>query len=199
MNYSQKQLDIINATMDILNSGKELNKITVKEIADYAGIGKGSVYDHFKSKEELISLAIIKNFTDGFLEVDKIIKKDISFKEKIYSLYNLLILDIKSKSSLSILNLISTAKSFDDIKCIFPKNEFSPLNKLKESLQSLLIQGVYEKVILMPTDVIYTEMAIFANLSSLSRFITASHLGFENHDEHLIKESAYKLLIKSLS
>ncbi len=199
MNYSSKQTDIINATMDILDSGKELNKITVKEIADFAGIGKGSVYDHFQSKEDIIHATILKKFQDGFYNVDIIMKQHLNFKNKIYALYDLMSTDIKSDSSLSVLNLLTSAKSIVEIHDVFKKGDFCLVDKFSNIISDILYQGIEENVISPKIDILYIHMAIFSNLSALSRFITASHFKLEENDENIIKDNAYKMLLKTLN
>ncbi len=199
MNFSNKQLDIINATIRLLNSGKDLNKITVQEIADFAGIGKGSIYDHFKSKDEILNSTIIKKFSDGFIELHEVVKQNLEFRDKVFAFYDLLIADIKSQSSLSILNLICTAGNFYDIAKLFKQTELSFSSDLRDIITHIITQGITEKKITAPNDILYVEMVIFSNLSTLSRFITATFLGFENYDENIIKENAYRLLLKALN
>ncbi len=199
MEYSSKQLEIILATLKLLNDGKEIDKVTVKDIADCAKIGKGSVYDHFNSKEEIIKATIIKSFEDCFTEMEEIISTNKYFKDKVFTLYDLLIADIKSKSSLSILNLLASSKSFMEVRKVFQVDDFSRLDKMKKVVSEVLMQGVLEKEITKPSNMLYAEMVVFANLTSIGRFVSASHLGYENNSEEKIKENAYLMLMKALN
>lgn len=51
---------IIQAATDILNETKETDNITVRQIAERANVGIGSINYHFKSKDYLLSVAIGK-------------------------------------------------------------------------------------------------------------------------------------------
>ena len=53
MHYAEKELLVFKAFKNILFSDSDITKITVSEIAKEAGIGKGTVYEYFESKEEI--------------------------------------------------------------------------------------------------------------------------------------------------
>jgi len=63
---SKKEL-IYGAVMQLLKEGKSIDSIKVSEIAERAGIGKGSIYLHFASKDDVI-LEALKYFLDEWLK-----------------------------------------------------------------------------------------------------------------------------------
>lgn len=46
------------AVIDLLMEGVDVGSLTVSEITGRAGIGKGTAYDYFSSKEEMIAGAL---------------------------------------------------------------------------------------------------------------------------------------------
>lgn len=50
-NYIEQRLA---ETLIVLLASKELNKISVRELCDKAGVGRASFYRHFASKEEIL-------------------------------------------------------------------------------------------------------------------------------------------------
>ena len=56
--YPKKVLAIYGAVGRLIDAGRDLEKITVSEITREAGIGKGTAYEYFGSKEEIISRAV---------------------------------------------------------------------------------------------------------------------------------------------
>ena len=56
--YSEKEKSIFKGIMDLLNQGYRLLEMKVADIAADAGIGKGTVYEYFTTKEEIIRLAL---------------------------------------------------------------------------------------------------------------------------------------------
>ena len=55
--YSPQQLAIFEGVYALARQGRDLNTVRVQEIADAAGMGKGSLYEHFKSKEDILNEA----------------------------------------------------------------------------------------------------------------------------------------------
>lgn len=56
--YPQKVLAIFEAVGRLIASGRDMEKLTVSDITREAGIGKGTAYEYFGSKEEIIGEAI---------------------------------------------------------------------------------------------------------------------------------------------
>lgn len=47
------------AVQELIEEGADVNRIKVSEITQKAGIGKGTAYEYFSNKEELISSALL--------------------------------------------------------------------------------------------------------------------------------------------
>ena len=54
-----RQHEIYEAVMRLLRRERDIHAITVSQIAREAGIGKGTVYEYFQSKEELVQKAFL--------------------------------------------------------------------------------------------------------------------------------------------
>ena len=81
---SKKDLILSSAIQIFCDNG--FDRTTINEVAKKAGIGKSTVYEYFKSKDELFIeciRAMIKHYNNGF---NDILDKDISFKEKLYAI-----------------------------------------------------------------------------------------------------------------
>ncbi|MFI3114893.1 MAG: TetR/AcrR family transcriptional regulator [Clostridia bacterium] len=73
---------ILNSAIEIFLE-KGFENTTVTEIARHSGIGKGTVYEYFKSKDELILSCVsvmLDYFNKGFIEI---MSKELSFREKL--------------------------------------------------------------------------------------------------------------------
>ena len=55
---SPKVEALYKAVMELLLEGKEIRKMKVSEITEQAGIGKGTAYEYFESREELLVRAL---------------------------------------------------------------------------------------------------------------------------------------------
>ena len=58
-NLKPKVRALYEAVLDLLNENEDINTMKVSDITSRAGIGKGTAYDYFKSKEEIIACAIM--------------------------------------------------------------------------------------------------------------------------------------------
>jgi len=56
--YSEKEKAIFSGIMDLLNRGHQIHELKVADIAAAAGIGKGTAYEYFTTKEEIIRQAL---------------------------------------------------------------------------------------------------------------------------------------------
>ena len=59
--YLPKEEAIFQAVMELFEEGADLNGLTVAEITSKAGIGKGTAYEYFSDKEEMIVKALFYN------------------------------------------------------------------------------------------------------------------------------------------
>lgn len=57
-NISEKEKAIYIAIVELMQEGTDLNRLTVSEITGRAGIGKGTAYEYFSDKEEMIAKAL---------------------------------------------------------------------------------------------------------------------------------------------
>lgn len=59
--YLPKEKAVYQAVLELFEEGADLNNLTVAEITARAGIGKGTAYDYFSGKEEMIAKAFLYN------------------------------------------------------------------------------------------------------------------------------------------
>lgn len=73
--FSPKEKAIYQAVIDLFREGAELDSLTVAEITGKAGIGKGTAYEYFSDKDEMIAKAVFyytEDFCDKlYMQVEK--------------------------------------------------------------------------------------------------------------------------------
>lgn len=101
---SPKQKAIYQAVMELFEEGADLNNLTVAEITGKAGIGKGTAYEYFSDKEEMITRALFYN-TDQFIRQ---IYEGVRRKKNLYDKidYVLLMMEQQMTKASCILRLI---------------------------------------------------------------------------------------------
>lgn len=83
-----KAIAVYEAVLQLIHDERELQGVTVSEIAKKAGIGKGTTYDYFESKEEIIAKALIYGYRKMIAYLMEKTKECDSLKEKIICMYD---------------------------------------------------------------------------------------------------------------
>jgi AcrR family transcriptional regulator len=77
-----------------------IKNITISQIAQTAGVGKGTVYEYFSNKEDIV-FEIISSFIEEYDDrLREVAQSDISTKEKLLSFYFLFTKDEDAKKQL---------------------------------------------------------------------------------------------------
>ena len=98
---------LYDAVIHLMEEGKNLSSLTGAEITEKAGIGKGTAYEYFRSKEEMIARAILYGILRSFEEIEHRIGRLSSFEAKYVEVLNWLEEIFQEKGSLAILCQIS--------------------------------------------------------------------------------------------
>ena len=78
---------LYDAVLELLNENADVNALTVADITKRAGIGKGTAYDYFSCKEEIIAGAIIYDAQTQGVENWERLENIPGFEEKIHYCY----------------------------------------------------------------------------------------------------------------
>ena len=87
---SPKVLLLYKAVIDLLNENVDVNSLKVSDITQRAGIGKGTAYDYFESKEEVIIRGILYYLNRFLAEVEDMLQKQEDFAGQITYLFDLI-------------------------------------------------------------------------------------------------------------
>lgn len=82
MNLPEKKAAVFRAVLKLLRQGRPLGDLKVSEIAEAAGIGKGTVYEYFPSREELLRDAMQYSRAQGFQELYAAISDAEGFEDR---------------------------------------------------------------------------------------------------------------------
>ena len=62
----EKKIQVYLGVISLVQQGRSLNELKVSEIAEASGIGKGTCYEYFSSKEEIIRETLLYTFHKEF-------------------------------------------------------------------------------------------------------------------------------------
>lgn len=85
---SEKEEKMYEAVLVLLSEGKSTGDIKVSDITERAGIGKGTAYEYFKSKEELIAKAILYGIISTTREIEERVERAKGTRERYIEILN---------------------------------------------------------------------------------------------------------------
>lgn len=80
---SPKVIALYDAVTALSGEGADLTRLKVSDIAAKAGIGKGTTYEYFKSREELIVKAVLYNIYHHIQVIQRRMQQEEDFRSKI--------------------------------------------------------------------------------------------------------------------
>lgn len=86
---SPKVYMMYQAVVELMLEGADINSMKVSDITNRAGIGKGTAYDYFESKDEIIVSAIIFSLDQILIEVEEKISQIQGFQNRMEYLFSM--------------------------------------------------------------------------------------------------------------
>ena len=146
--YSEKEKSIFKGIMDLLNQGYGIHELKVSDIAVAAGIGKGTVYEYFSTKEEIIRQALSYYVYKEYETFTASISNEHKFEDMIYKLLNHMVDLLKSRFSSLLFMVVSLGES--DIKQLIREDRvlFTEIRSgMNKFIMKMFNRGKMEKLI----------------------------------------------------
>lgn len=163
-----KAIAVYEAVLRLMWDKRDISSMTVSEIAKEAGIGKGTTYDYFSSKEEIIAKSLIYGYRKTIDTALEAMKSCGTLKEKIYSLQSLASC---SKNISSVLELAEkVAKSWEKMSdYIFPVFENEKINVMymEKLVDDLMEAASRENIIDAHVDKAYVQCVFMSALQTI--------------------------------
>lgn len=198
-NYSEKEIAIFNGLISLIKEGANPYSIKVSDIAEAANIGKGTIYDYFDSKEEVISKAIIYNMTNEIKNAFRRIKEKDNFKDRFYEVLN--IIEENLGNRLSTLNILLSAGGIEKFYEYLLDAEYNItgfIATINRQIRELLDLGTEEGLINTEENNFYQTMVVHGAISFFSHYINQREL-YSDIEVEEAKNAAYRMVIKALN
>lgn len=79
--YSQKEIAVFRGLFALAKDGRRFSSIKVQDIATAAGMGKGTLYEYFSSKEDILSGAIFYALSGVMNRFERSVDDTLSFRQ----------------------------------------------------------------------------------------------------------------------
>lgn len=197
--YSKKEILIFDGFSKLVESGVSINNIRVADIAKAAGIGKGTVYEYFKTKEEVIARSIIYKMESELKYAIELSSKSVGFEEKCN--VGLLHMINSMSDKLAYFQLVINSNELHQVfNCL--NEEQDKMGSLRDSifksLDPTIDAGISEGIINSSLDIHYIKsvfISVCSGLCTMMRFYPG-----ELTEDIVIKQKdiAYTMIVKAL-
>lgn len=200
-NWSPKEISIFNGVLKLARQGADITKITSRQIASAAGMGKATIYDYFSTKEEIIFAALTWSMSRQAAEFSSAMDSIPDFETKMRTIYGGIIDRVTDTGS--IFHLLLQISGGRKQGYFTASTACGPIHsQLMEFIQILYAvlssgykQGVLKTDVSQPQNTDYVRMVFISTV-----FAVASRAGDKQHPQQpqTIIENAYKMLVKAL-
>lgn len=161
---SSKEKAIYQAVLELFEEGVDLSSVTVAEITKKAGIGKGTAYEYFSDKEEMIAKALFYNAGELCLKIYERLKKE----KTLYDKMNLMLIKMEEQitETSCIIKMVHIMSDNSEVSRRLQAMEKESEKEMPavEMLRSLLLDELGEE---KPSQ----EILSFLTMSMLSRVL----------------------------
>lgn len=192
-----KEMAIYEAYISLRDEGKNLGDIKVSDIASKAGIGKGTVYEYFSSKEEIIMKAIVYEHNKKLNELASLVTSQNKFQSKLD-----IALEWMGKNgpkAILTIQQVKQNKELDDkhpefCEQLLGQGVFDSLDQLANQI---LEAGVTEEIIRAPKSSMERDMILSAVAAAFMSYISRAD-SYKDSTLEEAKQVAMQILLMYL-
>lgn len=196
--YSEKEKLIFNGMIKLLKKGENPYQIKVADIANAAGVGKGTIYDYFENKEEVIKKTLLYNLNYEINQLEGRIKEKSTFKDKYIEILNITQENIQNE--FSTFNILNSAGKIPDFNLSELEKEFSGLDyfqRMVNLLDDLLNTGYNEGIINKVEEKFFAYMVIKGSIYMFGEYLSMQHI-YRNITIEKAMDYSFQIVIRSL-
>lgn len=188
-----RKIEVYEGVMNLIKEGKNLNNIKVSDIAKASNLGKGTIYDYFRTKDEIISEAIIFNMNLKMDSAYKRVKEAKTFKEKYYTLLDVIAFNMEENISLFTL-LLSLDKVYSVCINVKDKIEIKNFNFIYEDIYK---KGKEEKLISSDKSESYIYMSLGSGILVFSSFLNNTNF-YKSIEIEEAMDNSFNIVVNAL-
>ncbi len=195
--YSNKELSVFQGVLKLYNEGHVFESLRMQDIADASGIPKGTIYEYFSSKEEIIAKAILYNIATELTNITRKIAEKTTFQDKLFSVFDWLIHNHMNKSL--ILLFSADDKSAGQMHSILKENGNGKLcggAAYINILASIIDTGIQEGILSRQDNMLKFETTLFMSIIPILQYIKKEEDTYKNISHEQLKKYSYEIFIR---
>lgn len=195
--YPPKVLAMYQAVIKLLNQGWDIHELKVADITREAGIGKGTAYEYFSSKEEILAGALVYEANQMVESLCRLQSREEQFEKKLQVILQWIGNDFKESRVFERMMKLENGK--DESSHVIQEN----VRKMKQSCESyvavldeLLEIGRQQGVVKEPNNYA-ARMAVISQIFSVLMYLRDKELQKELSVDEIV-DIAYRNIMKLL-
>lgn len=198
-NLPPKTVAIFQGALELLNERADIASIKVADIALAAGIGKGTIYEYFSSKEEIIIKAMAYDFVVQIEKIRRLIFQEKTFQKKLYAGFDWIWHNFERRNVLvRYINKDTryTSRVADVIETL--DSRLLDCANYNDIYEDVIRVGRKEGILKQEMNTFIIESALVAVVSIIVNYLLKKEYYKEYHFE-AVKEYAYQVLVSMLN
>lgn len=196
---NDKVTALYEAVAQLLSEGADLSKIKVLDITNRAGIGKGTAYDYFSSKEELIIKSLLYNSRCVIKRLIEQMNEMESYQDKFYHFLNQIEEHTKDRVCvMKCVQMLNQKGIFQQFECDMVKgraiSDDNPIRLIQYMIEEGIIAGVINEN--LPDS--YIEITMVSKIISFMVFLDKKDT-IKDCDDKKMQELLYTGMLRELS
>lgn len=192
---NEKILAMYQAVCSLIEEGCDIHKMKVADITTRAGIGKGTAYEYFRSKDELLIKALQYDFYTTYQLLEKELKKTTTFREAVEAAFRWIEQNMKQKRmALQCLKILEEFREKDG-NCVKEKMEQNA-ELFAKLLDDMIETGMEEGCISRQVPRKLVQLELGSKFVGYYLFFKAEEPGTEEAGQ--MKAFLYENMVKSL-
>ena len=206
--YSSKQIAIFEAVAKLMNQGYKPHNLKMAQIAAAAGIGKGTAYEYFSSKKELMQATIQYHLLNECRQLTELLSSSEDFQTVFYKLLDFSFEMVQSRIP-NVWALIGSLDQDELDSADKPTGQFcgQVILYLRDLMETFMRKGIDEQIISNQTSQAFRLFVITGTVSSYVQIrshqlmlrLSPQTEAVEHHDKgNIDKDHAWMMLSRSL-
>ena len=188
---AEKETALYEAVFRLLARGEKMYSVTVQQIAEEAGIGKGTVYEYFTSREEIISKAMAYRLRGEADALSERVDKAEGFEQKLCFARD----SVQAQAS-GMKVLFASARTLESPEAVCRHiGDAQVVEQLRAMIARIVESGVREGLLRQPPSEAYALMAL---AGAVFGYANLQHI-LPGQDDAALREDARQMVRRALS
>lgn len=196
--YPPKVKAMYEAVLDLFASGRDLNTLKVSEITAKAGIGKGTAYEYFSSKEDMIIGAIQYETAKHISVIFELLEEGQSFQEIIFRGMDMLEASYEKYSGFELLEKILRDSTITGSVLMDELEKYKKDCGSAQHLVEKLMKMAMEKGVIGEMGAFQVWSAILSQFVSYAFYLAHREM-FPGAEREAVRQIVYENILKLLN